>query len=265
MRRQLAVLISLLMLLIPAYGLPAIALAAGDGTAACSDGPLAVNRWDGVTWSDSAAKQGASGTIEAGLELNNCHPTRDTPEISGSFAFSNVIPPGGQFNSIAQIGVGNCRSPFQCSGGLHYYSGWGRSSATPGCSGWSNRAPFATELSQSYDNLHTHDLKVVHTAGYWAFLSGSTLLQEITDNNICWTGKSAQWFGETWDAGDANGGPQNDSAEFSSMNYSNTVGGGFFYTNFNPSSNCNFVLPNGLTSYRCDIISATAYLWWTAR
>lgn len=204
-----------------------------------------------------------TGTISALLQLNNCHPTVDFIEYSGSFAFSNVVPIPGSADDIVQVGIGNCRSP-TCSGGIHYYTGYGRNPTTPGCSGYSHRQPIATEMAFAYKGLYSHDLKVGHSPGNWYFYTDNTLLQLTADSNICWTGKQAVWFGESWDAGDAIGGPATDVADFGSTNYATTVGGGYTYTSFNPNLACNYG-PAQAAYYKCDVIKSTEFLFWTAR
>lgn len=104
----------------------------------CAEDGSQTTRLKGHGWPDANQKHGASGTAEAYTLLQCLNP--DLVEVSGTFIFSNVVPDNGGFNDIIQVGMGNCRAS-NCFAGMRYYSGWGRTSTTPGCNGTASRFP----------------------------------------------------------------------------------------------------------------------------
>ncbi len=236
------------------FAFPASSLAAG--TTACSEGPGQVNHWRGEAVS-GGQKHGTSGTVP-GRTLVMC--TSPGPiEIDGSFYFSNVEPASGSFRDIVQIGFGQGRSP-TLLGGMYNIYGWGRSSSTAGCSGFSNKDPLATQLN-AYDNA-SHDYKVYHASNAWKLYVDTTQKVGITESAICWTPGKSTWFGETWDAGDQLGGTQASHLPITSMNYANAEDGGFFWTNLDAAQACNYnAAPPA--AYSCDITTTRSIDIWT--
>jgi len=252
MRRSITALLSALIL---ALSLPSTAL--GAETANCSEDSQ-VSRWRGQSYSDAGQKHGTSGTAEAHSLAQCTNP--DLIERSGSFYFSNITPNNGGFNDIVQIGMGNCRSA-NCVGGMRYYSGWGRTSTTPGCTGFSSRFPAV--LDEGAYVSAAHDFKVYHQTNAWRFYVGTTQVGSVGEASICWTPKLAVWFSETWDFGDQIGGTPGNKFSVTSTNYANAEGGGFVFTNFNAANACNY--GGAGAPFFCDITGARSYNTWTDR
>lgn len=218
-----------------------------------------VNRWQGQHFIDANQKHGVSAVFEAQVLLQCTQP--DLFETSGSFVFSNITPTNGGFYDILQMGFGVCRDwGAEChSSEMHYYIGYGRTTSTPGCAGYSSRAPLPTEVGIWSSAAHT--LKVVHTANYWWFYDDSTLETSLSESWVCWTPKQAVWFAETFDLGDKMGGSVGNPFTISSMKYSNVEGGAFFSTPFAVSSTCND--HDGPNPFDCSVTSATSINIWT--
>jgi hypothetical protein len=224
------------------------------GYTGCSDGPGAVNRWRGVTYSDAGSKHGAAAVFE-GQTLQRCN-TPGPIEIDGSFMFSNIVPAGGGFNDIIQTGIGNCRSPGQCSGGMHYYTGVGLSPSTPGCAGWQPRAPVLIEHGSQSAAPHT--LKIYHVSNEWRFMVDTSIIRTFPESSLCWTGKTAVFFAETWDFGDQIGGQTTNKFRVDTTNYTNSEGGTFVLT---PTIACGYG-GSGAPFY-CSKVSNTSFDTWT--
>lgn len=234
---------------------PAVSLAAA--TTDCSEGPGAVNHWRGEALT-GGAKHGTSGTVE-GRTLQMCTSPNVPLEVDGTFYFSNIEATSPSFRDLIQIGFGQGRSP-TIPAGMRYYSGWGRSTSTAGCSGYSNRDPFATDEG-AYVKA-SHDYKVYHQTSNWRLFVDSSEKLTVAEDSICWSPGRATWFAETWDSGDRIGGTEADHVSVTSMNYATAAGGGFFYTNFNASDPCNYSV-DPPTAYKCDITSAKSIDLWT--
>jgi hypothetical protein len=249
------VAVGLLVLLAYQATVPQSTLAAG--TANCQEGPLAVNHWRGQAVS-GGQKHGTSGTVP-GRVLSMCTGPGVPVEIDGTFYFSNVEPAAGSFRDIVQIGFGQGRSPTLFNG-MRYYTGWGRSTSTSGCAGFSNRDPIAVDAG-AYVNAQ-HDYKVYHQTNNWRLYVDSTQKLAVGESSICWTPGRSTWFGETWDAGDQLGGTQADHLPVTLMNYTNSEGGGFVFTNLNAAQACNYNADPPAV-YRCDITGTRSIEIWT--
>lgn len=252
--RRIVAATALAMALSYQVAFPSRSLAAA--TTNCSEGPGAVNHWRGQAL-NGGQKHGASGTV-SGRVLVMC-TSPGAVEVDGSFYFSNVEPNSGTFRDIVQIGFGQGRSP-SLLGGMYYVYGWGRSTATAGCSGFVNKDPLATQKSP-YVNA-VHDFKVRHASNAWRLYVDATQQVAITESAICWTGGRATWFGETWDAGDQMGGTDGSRMSVGSMNYSNTEDGGFVWTNLDAAQACNYSAA-APAAYRCDITGTRTIQVWT--
>lgn len=234
---------------------PGISLAIG--TTSCAEGPGAVNHWRGEALV-AGQKHGTSATVP-GRVLSLCTSPNPLLEIDGSFYFSNVEPASGSFRDIIQIGFGQGRSP-SVPGGMYYYTGWGRSTSTAGCSTFANRDPLTTSAGL-YDSAQ-HDYKVYHQTNFWRLLVDSTQKVAIGESEICWTPGKSSWFGETWDSGDQLGGSQSSHLPVTLMNYANAEDGGFFWTNFDAAQACNYSAAPP-AAYSCDITDTRTIEIWT--
>lgn len=236
--------------------LPVTTFAAG--TADCSEGPLTVNHWRGE-FVAGGAKHGTSGTVP-GRTLQMCTNPNPVLEFDGSFYFSNVEPTNGSFRDIVQIGFGQGRSP-SLVGGMHFVSGWGRSTSTPGCAGFSNQDPLAVQRGV-YDNKQ-HDYKVYHQNDMWRLLVDSVQKAGVPEGSICWSPGRSSWFGETWDRGDQMGGTAGSHLPVTLMNYANAENGGFYWTSLTVGQSCNYD-NNPPAAYRCSITTSKSIDIWTA-
>jgi hypothetical protein len=207
-------------------------------------------------------KHGSSGTID-GQDLHMC-TSPGAFEESGTFAWSAV----GNWNyseTIVQIGIGKCRDEFNfgCGESMRYLWAWGRNPSAPGCSGKSLRLPVPSSLS-GYDGV-AHDYKVYHKNNAWRVYVGVTEKTSVSESEICWTPNVAEWFSETWDAGDALGGSVGNKLVTNSTNYANAENGGFFWTSFGgpyPNESCSFE-PGGVR--KCQITGGQKFQTWTDR
>ena len=217
-----------------------------------------MNRWRGHTTSDAVQKHGASALFESHT-LNQCG-TPGHIEISGTWMLSAIAPDttGGQ--CVVAVGMGTCRGP-SCVGGQRYYSGWGRSSSSAGCSGFATRAPTVTDEGSYVAAVH--DYKVYHVSNQWRMYVDTTQVNAVSEGSICWTPIRAQWFGQTADIGDQMGGDPANKFSVTSTNYTGSEGGGFVLTNFDASAACNF--SGGGGPYQCDLTGTRSLDVWTDR
>lgn len=254
LRIGLASLMALMIAVAGSFTFPSATLAAA--TADCSEGPLAVNHWRGQAVG-GGAKHGTSGTVP-GRTLKMC-TNPGAVEIDGSWYFSNVEPASGSFRDIVQIGFGQGRSP-TLSGGMHFVSGWGRSTSTAGCSGLSNVDPL-TKQRGSYDSAQ-HDYKVYHQNNVWKLLVDSTQKASVGEDSICWSPARSTWFGETWDKGDRIGGTAANPLPVTLMNYATSENGGFFWTSLTAGQVCN-ISNDPPAAYQCETVSSKSIEIWT--
>lgn len=247
MRRSIGLSMSFVVMLTMLMTTPV----AANHQASCSD--LYTNRWSGI--GISGQKHGAVATLE-GQTLDQClNP--GFIEVSGSWAWVNVVGPADY--DIVQIGVGKCREPGlnDCDSTMRVYWAYGRRKSSPGCSAYSDRGPTPTKIQQS-DGL-SHSYKVWHATNYWRVYLAGVQKASVAEAEICWTPSGAQWFGESWDAGDAIGGTSANKFRFSSAQYANSEGGAFTNTSF---SSCNI---NSGSIYKCSVVSGTSFDIWTSR
>lgn len=229
-----------------------------SGSANCSE-LGATNRWVGQQASTTGQRHGAKGTFELWALVQCSNP--GLFEVSGSFVFSNIVPTDGGFNDIIQVGAGNCRAPIECASGMTYYEGWGITSTTPGCSTFEDTAPAPFNLGAW--TSHTHTYTVQHISNVWKFIVDGTTLDSIPESWICWTPRSASWFGESWDYGDQIGGTATDHLTISSTQYTSIEGGGWANTAFNASNACNYVASH--PPFFCDVTQTNELDIWTNR
>lgn len=256
-RHVLALAQAMWLALVPLWLLMAPGVLAA-GNAPCRDGGP-VNRWQGQQASTVAGRRhGAQASFEGQVLVQCTSP--GLIEISGSFVFSNVVPTDGGFNDIVQIGAGNCRAP-NCPGGMQYYTGWGRSNATPGCSAFSNVLPLATGVGPWGGGARVY--KVRHAANVWQLVVDNTVKLNIPESAICWTPRSSVWFGESWDAGDQIGGTLANKLSITSASYMTVEGGALVATTFNAANACNYAA--SAFPYNCDVTGARSLDIWTNR
>jgi hypothetical protein len=202
----------------------------------------------------------AWGFIDAGKTLVQCTGP-DLIEISGSAYWSalEVARTDPSPNGIVQIGFANCRAA-NCAAGQGIYGAWGRSSSSPGCSGFSNRAP-AIKLLAGWPG-GALDYKVYHLNNKYRWFVGT---QEYSfspfESDICWTPRVASFFGETWDTGDQLGGTSSSHLASTLVNFTNTENGGFVWANWSASASCNY--DTNSAPFRCDLTSSRSLDLWT--
>lgn len=256
--RILAIAEALWMALFPIWLIVTPSVALGAETAACSEFP-ATSRWQGQQVSTSTGQRHGAQAIFEGSSLSQC-TSPGFPEFSGSFVFSNVVPTNGGFNDIVQVGAGNCRAP-NCTGGMHHYSAWGRSTSTPGCSQFANTPPIANE-GPSWTAVN-HIYRVQHSGDLWRMFADSTQLSYTHELNICWTPKSSVWFAESWDAGDQIGGTPTNKFSITQASYMTAEGGAWVIPSFNAAGACTYVASFGV--YHCDVTGSRSLDIWTDR
>jgi hypothetical protein len=229
------------------------------GTAPCSEGGPH-NRWQGHQNAVAAPGQrhGAQAIFE-GQVLQQCS-SPGLVEISGSFVFANVTPTNGGSNDIVQIGAGNCRAP-NCPGGMQYYTGWGRSHATPGCSAYGDVLPLATGVGAWGGGDRVY--KVQHVNNQWQLLVGNVVFQTVAETNLCWVPRSSVWFGESWDVGDQIGGTAVNKLSMTQASFTNAENGVFVPTAFNAANACNYAASN--FPFNCDVTGGRSVDIWTNR
>jgi len=237
-----------------ALAIPPVAFAAD--TANCSEGPGAVNRHKGNSWS---ALYGVAAIID-GQTLNKC-TNGVVGEVAGSQAWVN-IEGYGSTNNIIQIGLLKCANPINpaCDSNMHFVRAWGRS----GCVSLPDHYPFPEAIG-SWDGAN-HNYKVWRNSAAWNFYIDTTSWGGITPDQICWTPSRVTWFAETWDYGDALGGTSTDRLYFNSMAYASAIGGGFTYTGFG-SQTCGISDGPNNTSppFYCTQLNSNTMQVWTNR
>jgi hypothetical protein len=256
--RSLLVAIAIVTLLVPQTATTAFA----NHQANCSEGGE-INRWSGHR--KAGYLHGASARLD-GQSLDMCLNPTPVIEISASFAFSNIEGPG--FNDIVQIGLGRCRFPMlaDCTWSMEVYTGWGRTSSSPGCSGMSDVLPIATRVADH--DFSTHTYKIQHASNQWHFYRETTQYLAIPESAICWSQDEATWFNESFDLGDALGGVSAEKYRISSTKYAVSEGGTFQATNFNANNSCaigpGWPDVNG-PPFFCDLTGTDNFDVWTAR
>ena len=214
-----------------------------------------VNRWSG--WIESGTFHGVRGALH-GRPLDVCSDGfLGTGEWRGSSAWVNIVGPGNL--DIVQLGRGRCYGGLgpQCDGVQDHIWAWGRGS----CGGFIPKLPTIVNLGPAPAVSETYIVQ--HNPLSWAGYLNGSLMAEVDNTEICWAPTSAQWFAETWDAGDALGGSAEDHYRFSNMAVQPTQGGGYQSLSLNPGPNCNIREPEAM--YHCDILTTNSFESWTAR
>lgn len=107
-------------------------------------------------------------------------------------------------NCIIQLGPGRTKDWTT----MGWWWAWGRSPLAPGCSGYSDVIPVPDRISNW--NLASANFSVNYTSsgsvGTWRGYVDGVEKRNVNDVNICWDHNTVQWFGESWNPGDAIGG-----------------------------------------------------------
>jgi hypothetical protein len=220
-------------------GLVPTSVLAGDGATTCHD--------DGVKGFDSSNihvdgswSRGARATIE-GQPLALCANTAH--HASGSFQWAAI---GDKANNedIVQVGYGHCvyANGAQCNGSFYYFFAWG------GHCGGTDIGPTPIRIGAALSNPPASKdfyviREVIGGVAYYDGYVGGFLLQgldavgdiytaRVPASSICWDADSPtrvlDWFGETWDQGDAIGGWDinlvRKHLDYTSMRYSVNTG-----------------------------------------
>ena len=240
--------------LVPWFGTSAVL---AGGTANCSEA-LISNRWLGQQSASSSQRHGAKATFENWSLVQCTNP--GLVEISGSEVWTNLIPTDGSDWDILQIGAGNCRAPV-CHAGMYYYWGGGLRHTTPGCSQFQDSPPVNNGISSWTAASHTY--AVQHASNVYNLQIDGVTKVVMAESAVCWTPRSAVWFGESWDYGDQIGGTYYDHLTVSNAQYQTSEGGGWVNTSFNAASPCNYVATH--VPFECDVTGAQSFDMWTDR
>jgi hypothetical protein len=149
---------------------------------------------------------------------------------------------------------------------MEVYASWGRTSTSPGCSGFSDVAPIVYRVAD-YDGW-TRAYKVQHFTNKWRMYRNDVEMDWVGESSICWTPGEATWFGETLDISDSIGGLLANKYFIRETKYSPGENWPFYATTFNVNNSCN-IGPgapdvNG-PPFFCDIVLADRIDIWTQR
>ena len=249
-RRLIAVAMSLVVSLLPT------SVAWANHTANCSEYGFVTHQNGYVTERWSNHRYGIRATFEAqGLDL--CLNPR-AGEGSASTAWVAIQGPPSPYD-IVQMGHGRCRpvGGGGCNSIMQDGYAWGRTSTSPGCAGYSNRAPTATWLGAwSAGGAYT----ILEEADHDYVLNSTKFGVTISSASICWTNDTGAIFVETHDYGDALGGDSTNTFNFTNKQFMTAPGGAWI----NLGDWCNARVNAGDPPFKCQGLNgATRY--WTSR
>ena len=172
---------------------------------------------------------------------------------------------GGTYpRSIVQIGIGRCVAPNPqqntgCDGTMNVLRAWGRDSGAPGCAGFLNQDPWVVRIGEPRANTYT----VQKGGSSWQFVVGGSTLDTIPASNICWTGGTAFFFGESYDNGDAIGGFAGDPLSMTNALYQK-AGQSWQSPSFGVGGECPDRSP-GPPTYHCVTTNGQGIDFWTVQ
>lgn len=202
-------------------------------TEACSESN-AVNRHRWASKVPTLAPTGVRGTTEA-QSLDICTSSAD--DDRASTVWIAVDDNGGHPYDLIQAGRITCESSSAvCDQAQRKFWAWGRHSSQPGCQGFSNRAPVPQNIGGWVAG--SDDFIVARDGTSWEVFVDGVLEQSVSQASICWTKKRALWAGETWDIGDAMGGPAGNKYALTNALYQTSVGGGWLNPGFAVNGSC---------------------------
>jgi len=175
-----------------------------------------------------------------------------------------VTDGGAHENDIIQVGIIKCidgGNP-QCDGSTDQFVAWGRSNTVSGCGTLSNVRPVPAKVGDFPGGSWKYT--VFRNAQQWFFqINGQNVGPNPSLASICWAKKWAVWSGESWDRGDAIGGPVDNPFNISQAIYEATVGGVWSNANWGSGNVCN--LAPTLARYKCDAPTGTSLNLWTVQ
>lgn len=248
-RRIGSLLVAMVVAVLPAS--PAFAI----NTANCSEYGF-VNHAVGYVsdrWANN--RYGVRATFDnQGLDL--CTNPR-AGEGSASTAWVAIQgPPSSPNYNIVQMGHGACRpiAGGGCNSTMQDGYAYGRSSAAPGCSGWSNKAPTGVWLgSHSPGGLYS----VVEDANHNYSLSSTNHGVWIQTASICWTNDTVATFVETHDYGDSLGGVAANNFNFSNRQFKTSAAGAWLTL----PTQCNARTSAADPPFKCAAVSGVLRTW----
>lgn len=219
LRRIVATLLSLVLTFVATT--PALA----SHTANCSEYGFKHHQNGYVSTSWANHRFGIRATFD-GQSLDLCLNPRQG-EGSASTAWVAIQGPpaalGIPFGNIVQMGYGKCRVGGEgCNILMQDGYAWGRWSGSPGCSGYSDRAPTGRWLG-SWSGAGAYS--VIEEADGDFQLNSPLHGIWISDASICWTNETVAVFVETLDYGDGLGGFVGNTVDFTQKQFRTAPGG----------------------------------------
>lgn len=104
---------------------------------------------------------------------------------------------------------------------------------------------------------------MTHGTTHWRGYIASDIRAEIANSQVCWTPKSATWFAESWDFGDALGGSAGNKFSQTTLRMQNSQNGTWVSPSLNAANACSIREPEAI--FKCDITSSDAFQAWTDR
>lgn len=144
----------------------------------------------------------------------------------GSASTGWVAIQGVGTNDIVQMGHGVCRPAggAGCNTVMQDGWAWGRTSTSPGCSGFANKLPTGNWLgSHSPGGVYS----VVEEAAHDYSLSSTNHGAWISTSSVCWTNDTVAVFVESHDFGDALGGSAANNFNFTEKQFKTSAAGGW--------------------------------------
>lgn len=249
-RGAVAIVASFVLSLLPSSA------ALASHTANCSEYGY-VNRQMGYlsdAWSNH--RYGVRATFEnQGLAL--CTNPR-AGEGSASTAWVAIQGPG--IYDIVQMGHGRCRpiAGGGCNSNMQDGYAWGRTSSSPGCSGFTSRAPTGSWLG-GYSGGGV--FSVVEEADHDYVLNSPDFGVWIQNASICWTNLEVAIFVESHDFGDALGGEAANTFRFTSKQFKTSAAGAWMAL----PNKCNARSPGLAGVFKCDATADGSLRTWTDR
>lgn len=160
-------------------------------------------------------------------------------------------------NDIVQIGLSNCKDPFNptgCTQSMNWFWAWGRSN----CPGLLDVIPAPKRIAAASTGTHTFQVLLTDTA--WKVKIDGAQKGTVGSTSICWGRDHAGWLSETWDNGDQMGANWPSAQDYAGAQYQQGIGGSWANPNF---TSC--LRQSDVWDYLCQLVNGSAVDVWTDR
>lgn len=174
---------------------------------------------------------------------------------------------GSSGNCIIQIGLGRCDNPItilpRCTNDtdtMGSWWAWGRHSSSTGCSGFSDVLPIPQRIENWPSSSVNYEVSL--SGGNWNGYIGGVHKRAVGDAQICWRHDHLHYFGESFDRGDAIGGPDDNVFSLTNARY-RRVGSSTWWGPAWSIGDCS--IENPRPPYRCRVSGSDHLSMWTYR